>query len=68
MFEEYGDADEAARSPTQTQAYCYDPNIYVNLEALPLLWEIDDTLETTSHGDAAAYQGDTVSTRRSIRI
>ena len=41
-FEEIGDADTTAMRPTQPQALCFDPDIYVNWDALPVEWDIDD--------------------------
>ena len=38
LFEHIGDADTAAMRPTQPQAMCYDPDIYINLDALPVGW------------------------------
>lgn len=42
LFEEIGDADTTAMSPTQPQALCYDPDIFVNWDALPVNWDIDE--------------------------
>ena len=42
LFEEIGDADAAAMRPTQPQALCYDPNLYVNWDAMPIEWDIDE--------------------------
>ena len=41
-FEEIGDADTTAMRPTQLQALCFDPDIYVNWDALPVEWDIDE--------------------------
>ena len=41
-FEEIGDADTTAMRPTQLQALCFDPDIYVNWDALPVGWDIDE--------------------------
>ena len=41
-FEEIGDADTTAMRPTQPQALCFDPDIYVNWDALPVEWDIDE--------------------------
>jgi len=42
MFEEIGDADPTAMNPTQPQALCYDPDLFVNDNALPVEWDIDE--------------------------
>ena len=42
LFEEIGDADASAMSPTQPQALCYDPDLYVNWKASPVEWDIDE--------------------------
>ena len=42
LFEEIGDADTTAMRPTQPQALCYDPDIFVNWDALPVEWDIDE--------------------------
>ena len=42
IFEEIGDADIGAMRPTQTQNICYDPDIYVNANVIPLDWGTDD--------------------------
>ena len=48
LFEEIGDADTSAMSPTQPQALCYDSDIFVNWDALPVAWDIDEyALEET---------------------
>ena len=41
LFEEIGEADTSAMLPTQPQALCYDPDVYVNWEAVPVDWDID---------------------------
>ena len=44
IYEEHGSPDLACRKmPTHLQAYCYDPNAYLNLNATPLAWSIDET-------------------------
>ena len=42
LFEEIGDVDTSAMLPTQTQALCYDPDIFVNWDAIPVDWDIDE--------------------------
>ena len=42
LFEEIGEADTSAMSPTQPQALCYDPDVYVNWEAVPVDWDVDE--------------------------
>lgn len=42
MFEEIGDTDTSAMNPTQSQALCYDPDIFVNYDALPVKWDVDE--------------------------
>ena len=41
LFEELGEADPAAARPLQPQNMCYDPDLYLNLDALPLEWSVD---------------------------
>ena len=42
MFEEIGDTDTTAMNPTQPQALCYDPDLFVNYNAIPVEWDIDE--------------------------
>ena len=42
LFEDIGEADPTAMDPTQLQALCYDPDLYVNWDAIPVEWTIDD--------------------------
>lgn len=42
MFEELGEADTSASRPHQLQNICYDPDLYINPEAIPLSWSIDN--------------------------
>ena len=42
LFEEIGDADASAMNPTQPQALCYDPDLFVNWDAVPVKWDIDE--------------------------
>ena len=41
LFEEIGEVDPSAARPTQPQALCYDPGLYVNWDAVPIDWSID---------------------------
>lgn len=42
LFEDIGEADPTAMDPTHLQALCYDPDLYVNWDAIPVEWTIDD--------------------------
>lgn len=42
MFEEFGEADTSASYPHQKQNICYDPDLFLNLDVIPLKWEVDD--------------------------
>ena len=41
LFEEIGTADTKASNALQPQNICHDPDIYLNLEAIPLDWSVD---------------------------
>ena len=41
LFQEIGETDHTACEPMQMQNICYDPDIYLNLDAVPLEWSID---------------------------
>ena len=51
-FQEIGDADPAAMSTTQLQAMVYDPDLYVNWNAIPVEWSIDDDALTEAYPQA----------------
>ena len=42
LFEEIGESDPNASRPLQLQNICYDPDVYLNLNAPPLAWSIDE--------------------------
>ena len=42
LFEDIGEADLTAMDPTHLQALCYDPDLHVNWDAIPVEWTIDD--------------------------
>ena len=54
LFEYVGDADPAAMKPTQTQAMCYDPNVYINWDAVPVAWDIDEAALEEAHPNQIA--------------
>ena len=53
FFEEIGDADVSAMTPTQPQALCYDPDLFVNWDATPVNWDIDDEALEEAHPNAS---------------
>ena len=42
LFEEIGESDRNASLPMQLQNICYDPDVYLNPNATPLAWSIDE--------------------------
>lgn len=42
MFEEVGEADNSAARPFQPQNICFDPDLFLNLEAAQMPWSVDE--------------------------
>ena len=41
LFQEIGESDPTACQPLQQQNICHDPDLYLNVDAVPLAWSID---------------------------